>query len=94
MTCRLKIIKSFLMEIKNGCLGRYGRHFENVFFSSSNEPKGQLACNLLEIIRVTCRSEIAKIIPNGNPRWFVSSSSEPKGQMTRNLEGIIRVTCR
>ena len=49
--------------------GRHSRHLENLFFTSSPEPKGQLTPNLLGSIRVTCRSNIAKIVPIGNPRW-------------------------
>ena len=39
------------------------------YFASSPEPKGQLTWNLVEGIRVICRSKIAKIVMIGNPRW-------------------------
>ena len=41
--------------------GCHGRHLENLFFASF-EPKGQLTCNLVRSIGVTCRSKIAKIV--------------------------------
>ena len=55
--------------------------------------------NLVGSIRVTYRSNIAKIVLIGNRRWprrlenlFFASSSEPKGQLTRNLVGSFGVT--
>ena len=50
--------------------GRHRRHLENLFFTSSPEPKGQLTPNLLGSMGVTCRSKIAKIMLIGNPRWL------------------------
>ena len=61
--CRSKIAKVVRLEIQDG------RHLENLFFASSPEPKGQLTPNLLGSIRVTCRSNIAKVVSVGNPRW-------------------------
>ena len=64
------------------------------FFASSPKPKSQLTPNMVGNIGVTYRSEIAKIVPIGNPRWppdshlenpFFASSPEPKGQLTPNL---------
>ena len=63
MTCRSKIAKIIQSEIQDG------RRLENLFFASSPEPKGQLTRNLVGSIGVTCRSEIAKIVPIENPKW-------------------------
>ena len=47
--------------------------------------------NLVESIRVTCRTKIAETVPIRNARWphlenlFFASSPELKGQLTRNL---------
>ena len=49
--------------------GRHGSRLENLFFSSSPEPKGQLTPNLVGSIGVTCRSKIAKIMPIIKPGW-------------------------
>ena len=67
VTCRTKMLKSFLSEIQDG---RHGGHLENLRFVSSPEQKGQLTPNLVGSIGVTCRSKIAKIMPIGNPRWL------------------------
>ena len=45
-----------------------GSYLENLFFASSSEQKGHLTLNLVGSIGVTCRSEIAKIVPVGNPK--------------------------
>ena len=37
--------------------------FENLFFPSSPEPKGQLTQNVVGSIGVTGKSKIAKIVP-------------------------------
>ena len=65
-----------------------------------NRKKGQLTPNLVEGIRATCRLNIAKIAPIGNPNGrhlenlFCACSPERKGQLTGNLVGSITVTCR
>ena len=43
VTYRSKVLKSFWLEIQDG------RHFENLYWTSSLEPKGQLARNLSNI---------------------------------------------
>ena len=73
-----------------------------IFFASSPEPKGQLTPNLLGSIRVTCRSNIAKIVsvqiprlPPWQPSWknvFFASTPKPKSQLTQNWLGSIGVT--
>ena len=76
---------------------------ENLFFSSSHEPKSQLTRNLVGSIGVTCRSKLAKIVSIGNSRWpplrpswkcIFASSPEPKGHLTPNLVGSIELTCK
>ena len=60
-----KIAKPFRSEIQDG---RHGRYLGSLFCTSS-EPKGQLTRSLVESIRVTSRSKIAKLVLMGNPRW-------------------------
>ena len=69
MAAILKIYFSLILcrsEIQDG---RNGRHLENLFFTSSPEPKGQLTPNLVGGIGVTYRSKIAKIMPIVKPGW-------------------------
>ena len=98
VTCRSKQkLKSFRKEIQDG---RHARHFELLFWISS-EPKGQLTRNMIGSIGATCRSEIAKIVPIGNPRSpprrhlekSIWTSAERKRQLTRNFAESIGVTC-
>ena len=75
-----------------------------IYFRFPSEPKGQFISNLKELIRVTCRSKIAKIVLIKNQRWLPwqpsrksilrAISPEPKGLLARNLVGSIGVTCR
>ena len=64
-------------------------YFE-LFYS---EPKGQLTPNFIGSIDMTYRSNVAKIILTGNPRWppfknlYVVILLKSKGQLTRNLSG-------
>ena len=54
---------------------------KNLLFASSPELKGQLTRNLVGSIGVTCRSEIAKIVPIVNPSWLpfrVCSNDHPQ----------------
>ena len=64
--CKSKIAK--IVPIGNPRWLLWG-HLENLFFTSSPEPKGQLIWNLVGSIGMTCRLKIAKIVPIGNPRW-------------------------
>ena len=66
MTCRSKKLKSCQSDIQDG---HHGSHLENLFFTSSPEPKDQLTQNLVGSIGMTRRSKIAKIVPIVNPSW-------------------------
>ena len=66
-------------------------NFENLFFTSSPDPNGQLTPNLVGSIRVACRSKIAKILLIGNQdgrrgghleNLYFVSSPKPKSQLT------------
>ena len=69
VTCRSKIAKIILIEMKDGQDGHHGGHLENLFFASSPEPKGHLTWNVVGSIWMTCRLKIAKIVSIRNPRW-------------------------
>ena len=73
------------------------RHIENLFFPSFPELKGQLTSNLIESIRVTCRSKVAKIFSIGNLGHRLENlfftSPEPKGGLTYYLVGSTGETC-
>ena len=55
---------------------RHGHHLENLFCSSSPEPKGQLTQNFVGSIGAICKSKITKIVPIRNPRWLNSCHLE------------------
>ena len=61
-----KLLKWFWSEIQDG---HHGCYLVDLFCASSPEPKGQLTRNLVESIRVTSRSKVAKIIPIRSQRW-------------------------
>ena len=100
MTCQSKITKI----VPFGNPRRPPRHhLENLFWTTSIEPKGQLTRNLVGSIEATCRSKIAKIVQIGKPRWLPWPPSWKiilnfflwtKGQFTQNLVGSIKATCR
>ena len=79
VTCRSKIAK--IVAIGNG------GNLENLFFSSSSEPKSLINSNLGTKKLVTCRLNVIKIVSIGNPNGrhghhlenlFFASSPEPK----------------
>ena len=88
MTCRSKIAKIVLLDIKDG---HHVDHLENLFFASSPEAKGKLTRNLAGSIGVTDKLKVGTIVSIGNLRWhgghlvksLFFASSELKGQLTR-----------
>ena len=50
--------------------------FENVFYASSPEQKGQLTQNLIGSIGMTFKSKKGKVVQTRNPRWPPSWESD------------------
>ena len=82
-TCTWKLLTLFQSEIQDWC---HSRHFENLFWTFSPEPKGYLTPNLVGNIWMTCGSQCLswKSVLNFFP-WQES-------QLTRNLIRCIGVT--
>ena len=59
-------LKSCPSEIQDG---RYSRHLENLFWTSSQKPQGELSWDLHCSNRLMCRWKKAKIMPIENPKW-------------------------
>ena len=84
------------------CASSVVRHQQFALKAYSSYTPGPIDWNLVGSTGVTCRSNIAKIVLIGNPRWppailenlFFASSPKPKGQLICNLVGSIGVTCK
>ena len=92
------LLQTHWSEIQDGY---YVVHLEKLFWASSPEPKSHLAQNLVENIRVTWRSKIAKMVHleiqyghGGHHENLFWTSHEGKGQLTWNLVGSVGITCR